>query len=46
MPSEEPMHKLRDDELDFVAGGRGAVLHDIVITKEVDKASPRLFEAD
>jgi type VI protein secretion system component Hcp len=46
MLSEELMYKLRDDELDFVAGGRRVVHHDLVITKVVDKASPQLFDQD
>jgi type VI protein secretion system component Hcp len=43
--SEEPRRKLRDDELDLVTGGEGATHHDLVITKVLDKASPRLFDA-
>lgn len=43
---EGPMHKLRDDELDFVTGGRGVVHHDLVIKKVVDKATPQLFDQD
>jgi type VI protein secretion system component Hcp len=46
MLGEEPMHKLRDDELDFVTGGRRVVHHDLVITKVVDRASPQLFDQD
>jgi type VI protein secretion system component Hcp len=43
---KETMRKLRDDELDFVTGGRGAAVHhELVIIKVLDKASPQLFDA-
>jgi type VI protein secretion system component Hcp len=44
--SQEPGRKLRGDELDLVTGGEGVIHHELVITKVLDKASPRLFDAD